>query len=172
MRLVLEDEQKLRDFAASLVPPVELKKSTPSTQGDYRMKGGVNQARQVVDYLNGDRARQLFSTGFPWQVLQHMGLDGALSNMSDRVGLARCIRGYIAGVASTLFGAALLSASTGFASACDLGRSALSVQSHGPHGYGNLFVHIGFRGARDRPQTACRSDGCDWKCQESRWALA
>ena len=63
------------------------------------MKGGVNQARQVVDYLNGDRARQVFSTGFPWQVLQHMGLDGASSNMSDRVGLARCIRGYIAGVA-------------------------------------------------------------------------
>jgi len=63
------------------------------------MKGGVNQARQVVDYLNGDRARQVFSTGFPWQVLQHMGLDGASSNMSERVGLARCIRGYIAGVA-------------------------------------------------------------------------
>ncbi len=99
MRLVLEDEQKLRNFAASLVPPVKLKESTPSTQGDYSMKGGVNQARQVVDYLNGDRARQVFSTGLPWQVLQHMGLDGASSNMSERVGLARCIRGYIAGVA-------------------------------------------------------------------------
>ena len=78
-----------------LVPPVELKNSTPSRQGDYRLKGGVNQARLIAKYLNDERYRQVFPKGFPFAVLQHLGLDGASSNMSKRVGLSTCLQRYI-----------------------------------------------------------------------------
>ncbi len=69
MRLELEDVKEFEAFAASLEPPVELKKSTPSSQGDYRLKCGVNEARLVIKYLNSARCRQLFPDGFPYEAL-------------------------------------------------------------------------------------------------------
>ena len=60
VRMELKDEEELEEFAALLEPPVVLKKSTPSVQGDYRLKGGVNQARLIIKYLTSDRCRQVF----------------------------------------------------------------------------------------------------------------
>jgi hypothetical protein len=50
-------------------PLVQLKTPTPSVKGDYRLKGGVNQARLITEYLNSERYRQVFPNGFPYERL-------------------------------------------------------------------------------------------------------
>jgi hypothetical protein len=94
VRLGLPSEPDLETFALALQPPVHLKKSTPSRQGDYRMKGGVNQCRVITQYLDSKRCKQVFPGGFPFPALRHLGLDGVSSNMSERVGLASCLQRY------------------------------------------------------------------------------